>query len=488
MTVHDRLFIDGDWAESTGRATLEVISPHTEEVVGRTPAGTREDMDRAVAAARRAFDRGPWPHTDPGERAAAVGRLAGLLAERRDEVAALITEEMGCPVTVSRLGQVGEAQAVWSWFAELGAGFEWEDERAAPMGTVTVRREPVGVVAAVVPWNGPQIVIAGKLAAALVAGCTAVVKPSPLAPLDCYPLAEMIQEAGIPAGVVNIVPAGAEAGAHLVAHPGVDMVSFTGSVATGRRIGAVCGEQLKRCTLELGGKSAAIVLDDAELDATMASLRTAALINSGQTCVAQTRVLASRARYDEVVDALAETARAMRTGDPSDPATELGPLVSELQRERVEGYVELGRKEGARLVTGGERPFPRGWYVTPAVFADVANDMRIAREEIFGPVLTVIPYDDEDDAVRIANDSEFGLAGSVWTADVERGLGVARRVRTGTYGVNTYGVQACAPLGGYKCSGVGRELGREGLESYLECKSILHGESILHEGTACTTT
>jgi betaine-aldehyde dehydrogenase len=277
----------------------------------------------------------------------------------------------------------------------------------------------------------------------------------------------------VPKGVVSIVAAGRETGEHLVRHPGVDKVAFTGSTAAGRKIGAICGEQLKRCTLELGGKSAAIICDDADLDATMGWLKMASLMNNGQACVAQTRILASRGRYDEVLGALTETVRGMRVGDPADPATEIGPLVAERQRERVENYIRIGQDEGAKVALGGSgRPYDRGWYVTPTVFAGVTNDMRIAREEIFGPVLSVIPYEDEADAVRIANDSDYGLAGTVWTADADRGLDIARRVRAGTYGVNTYMIESSSPFGGYKSSGVGRELGPEGLAAYLEYKSI----------------
>ncbi|WP_329085164.1 MULTISPECIES: aldehyde dehydrogenase [unclassified Streptosporangium] len=473
MRQHDTLFIGGDWVAPAGTGIIDVVSPHTEEVVGRVPDGTPVDMDRAVAAARQAFDHGPWPRMTMAERAAVVGRLAEIYAARQGEMAELITLEMGSPITFSQLAQAPQPLGMLQYYAELGKTFPVEEERPGTFGTVTVRREPVGVVAAVVPWNVPQFVIMIKLAPALVAGCTVVVKPAPETPLDSYLLAEMVKEAGIPDGVVNIVAAGREAGEHLVSHPGVDKVAFTGSTAAGRRIAAICGEQLKRCTLELGGKSAAIILDDCDLPSAMGFLSIASLMNNGQACVAQTRILASRNRYDEVVDAVSAMVRAMPVGDPSDPATGIGPLVAKRQQERVEGYIKIGIDEGAKPVVGGlDRPYDRGWYVAPTVFAGATNEMRIAREEIFGPVLTVIPYEDEQDAIRIANDSDYGLAGTVWTADTEHGMDVARQVRTGSYGVNLYMIEMSSPFGGFKGSGLGRELGPEGLSAYLEYKSI----------------
>ncbi|MFF3668838.1 aldehyde dehydrogenase [Microtetraspora malaysiensis] len=474
MLQHDKLFIGGDWVAPAGTGTIDVVSPHTEEVVGRVPDGTAADMDRAVAAAREAFDNGPWPRMSMAERAAVVGKLAEIYAARQNEIAEVITLEMGSPITFSQLAQAPQPLGMLQYFAELGATYAVEDERPGMFGPITVRREPVGVVAAVVPWNVPQFVIMTKLAPALVAGCTIVVKPAPETPLDSYLLAEMIKEAGIPDGVVNIVAAGREAGEHLVSHPGVDKVAFTGSTAAGRRIGAICGEQLKRCSLELGGKSAAIILDDCDLPSAMGFLSIASLMNNGQACVAQTRVLASRNRYDEIVQAVADMVAGQPVGDPADPATGIGPLVAKRQQERVEGYIRTGLDEGAKAVIGGlDRPFDRGWYVAPTVFAGVTNDMRIAREEIFGPVLAVIPYDDEADAIRIANDSDYGLSGSVWTADTEHGMDVARQVRTGTYGVNMMNtMEPSSPFGGYKASGLGRELGPEGLSAYLEYKSI----------------
>ncbi|MGI5287444.1 aldehyde dehydrogenase [Nonomuraea polychroma] len=473
MRQHDTLFIGGEWVAPAGTGTIDVVSPHTEEVVGRVPEGTAADMERAVAAAREAFDHGPWPRMTFAERGEVIGRLAAIYNERQGEMAQLITEEMGSPITFSNLAQAPQPLGMLQYYAELGKTYEQEEQRPGLFGPVTVRREPVGVVAAVVPWNVPQFVTMTKLAPALLAGCTVVLKPAPETPLDAYLLAEWVAEAGVPAGVLNIVAAGREVGEHLISHPGVDKVAFTGSTAAGRRIGAICGEQLKRVSLELGGKSAAIILDDADLAATMGFLSMASLMNNGQACVAQTRILASRNRYDEVVEAVANMVNSQPVGDPADPATGIGPLVAQRQQERVEGYIKIGMDEGAKVVVGGlDRPYDRGWYVSPTVFAGVTNDMRIAREEIFGPVLVVIPYEDEADAVRIANDSDYGLAGTVWTGDTERGMEVARHVRTGTYGVNCFMLETNAPFGGYKASGIGRELGPEGLQGYLEYKSI----------------
>ncbi|TDD75044.1 aldehyde dehydrogenase [Actinomadura darangshiensis] len=475
MREHDRLFIGGEWAAPAGTGTIDVISPHTEEVIGRVPEGTEGDIDAAVAAARRAFDEGPWPRMTPAERAEIVGRLSAIYAERQQEMADLVTAEMGSPIMFSVFGQAAIPQMVLQYYVDLAGTYTWEEERQGMLGPVTVAQEPVGVVAAIVPWNVPQFTLMLKLAPALIAGCTVVAKPSPETPLDSYLLAEWIREAGIPEGVVNFVPAGREVGAHLVAHPDVDKVSFTGSTAAGRKIGAVCGEQLKRVTLELGGKSAAIILDDADLASTIEGFKLASLMNNGEACAAQTRILASRRRYDEVADALATMVGGLNVGDPADYGSEIGPLVARRQQERVENYIRIGQDEGAKLITGGlNRPLDRGWYVAPTVFGDVGNDMRIAREEIFGPVLVLIPYEDEADAVRIANDSDYGLGGSVWTSDVGHGVDVARRIRTGSCGVNMYTLDPNTPFGGYKNSGMGRELGPEGMRAYLEHKSIPH--------------
>ncbi|MDN4162433.1 aldehyde dehydrogenase [Nocardioides abyssi] len=477
MTLdRDAFYIDGRWAAPATSATLQVVSPHSEQVVATVPEGSAADVDAAVAAARRAFDEGPWPRMSPEERIEVVQAFSGLYAARLAEMADLITTEMGAPTSFSNLAQSPAPWMQIEAFLGIARAFPWEETRPGVLGPeVIVRREPVGVVAAIPPWNVPQFTTISKVVPALLAGNTVVVKPAPETPLDTYLMAELLEEAGVPAGVVNIVAAGREVGEHLVAHPGIDKVAFTGSTAAGRKIAAVCGEQLKRVSLELGGKSAAIVLDDADLAATMEGLKFVALMNSGQACVAQTRILASRANYDAVVEALAETVSGMVVGDPADPATEIGPMVAQRQQERVEKYIALGQEEGARLVVGGNGMpdgLDRGWYVRPTVFADVDNRMRIAQEEIFGPVLSVIAYDDVDDAVRIANDSDYGLAGTVWTGDPEAGLDVARRVRAGTYGVNTYTMDFAAPFGGFKASGIGREFGPEGLAQYTELKAI----------------
>jgi betaine-aldehyde dehydrogenase len=474
---YDKLFIGGAWVEPAGTGTIDVISPHSEERVGRVPEGTNADVDRAVAAARKAFDEGEWPRLAPEERITAVRRFADIYSTKFDEMSNLITTEMGSPILFSQLAQVPVPWMMLDAFIKNAEKHPWEETRTGVLTPeVLVRREPVGVVGAIVPWNVPQFTTMSKLAPALLTGCTIVIKPSPETPLDAMLMAELLQEAGIPEGVVSIIPAGREVGEHLVRHPGIDKIAFTGSTAAGRSIASICGEQLKRCSLELGGKSAAIIMEDADLGATIENLKMASLMNNGQACVAQTRILASRSRYDEVVDALGEMVGGLTVGDPLEMTTEVGPLVAERQQERVEKYIALGQEEGAKVVAGGNgRPegTEKGWYVRPTVFAGVDNRMRIAQEEIFGPVLAVIPYDGVDEAVRIANDSEYGLAGSVWTADEAAGREVAKRVRTGTYGVNKYSMDFNAPFGGFKASGVGREFGPEGIDEYVEYKTIV---------------
>ncbi|WP_081681579.1 aldehyde dehydrogenase [Mycobacterium sp. URHD0025] len=472
------LGVEADWSlDGDPGDTIEVISPHTEQPIARVPAGRPADVDTAVAAARAAFDQGPWPRLDPAERIAAVRRLADVYAQRRGEMARLISAEMGAPISFAQRAQVGLPAMMMPAFCDLAESYPWDESRAGFFGSdVRIRRNPVGVVAAVVPWNMPQFLIITKLVPALLAGCTVVLKPAPESPLDALFLAEMLKEIGLPDGVVTVVPGDAAVGAHLVGHPGVDKISFTGSSAAGRAVAAAAAANLTKVSLELGGKSAAVVLDDADPESVAAGVRSASLSNSGQICNALTRILVPAAREQEFVDALAARMTALVVGDPADPATELGPLVSRRQQQRVRDYIDLGQREGARLVCGGtDLPdgVDTGWYVRPTLFAGANNAMRIAREEIFGPVLTVIPYSDERDAVAIANDSDYGLAGSVWTADTDRGVSIAERVQTGTFGVNQgYTMDPFAPFGGVKDSGYGRELGREGLDGYLETKSI----------------
>jgi acyl-CoA reductase-like NAD-dependent aldehyde dehydrogenase len=473
----DQLFVGGTWQDPSSDAVLEVVSPHSEQVVATVAAAAPADVDRAVAAARQAFDSGPWPRTSPAERVAVIRSLAALYKERRKEMAQLITTEMGSPITFSRFSQATLPMLLMEALAQAGEELEWEAPRRGFFGSdVLVRKEPIGVVAAIVPWNMPQFLLVGKLIPALIAGCSVVVKPAPETPLDALLLAELLEQVGLPAGVVSILPAGREVGEYLVWHPGVDKVSFTGSTAAGRVVAAACGAALKPVSLELGGKSAAVVLDDADPQEVAEGIKVAGLMNSGQACVAQTRVLVPARRYSEFTDALAAMVSGLAVGDPDDPATEIGPLVAQRQQSRVREYIEQGTREGATLLVGGaEQPegLGSGWYVRPTLFTDVKSEMRIAQEEIFGPVLSVIPYSDDADAVRIANDSPYGLSGSVWTTDGDRGMAVARGVRTGSFGVNgPYSMDPAAPFGGVKGSGIGRELGREGLDSYLQSKAI----------------
>jgi aldehyde dehydrogenase (NAD+) len=476
MHTREHFFIGGEWVAPAGQGTLEVISPYTEDVIGRVPEAVPADMDAAVAAARNALEHGPWPRMAPTERAAMITALSQGIQGRNEEFARLISEEMGSPISWSMLGQSFAPTMLLDAFAGLATEFPFEERRPGVLGTCLVRRVPVGVAACITPWNVPLFIAAFKLGAAMVAGAPIVLKPAPETPLDCYLLAEIAEKVGLPPGVLNVVPAGREVGEYLVKHPDVDKVSFTGSTAAGRRIGAICGEHLKRCTLELGGKSAAVLLDDVDLGTALPGMMSNALINNGQACLAQTRILAPRSRYDEVVEAVVSSVRAMKVGNPLDPAVEIGPLVAKRQQERVNGYIEIGIAEGARAALGGDTKtrFERGWFVDPTVFADVDNRMRVAQEEIFGPVLCVIPYEGDEEAVRIANDSGYGLSGSVWTQDAARGVEIAKQVRTGTYGVNAVATMDMrCPFGGFKASGIGRECGPEGIEAFCEIQTIV---------------
>lgn len=479
MYEREQLFIDGEWTPpASGRDSgISVVSPHSEAVIGHSVAAGPEDVNRAVVAARTAFDAGPWPRMQPAERIEALTRLAGIYKERRADMAALISAEIGAPITFAKMAQVRLPLTMISAFCGMAANYPWRQDRPGLYGKdIRIVKQPVGVVAAVVPWNMPQFLTMCKIVPALLAGCSVVLKPAPESVLDAQLLAELVAAAGFPPGVLNVVPGGRDVGEQLVGHAGVDKVSFTGSTAAGRQVALACAQGLTQVSLELGGKSAAVVLDDADPAATATAIQMASLANSGQVCNALSRILVPEGRKDEFVDALAAGMQSMTVGDPADPDTQIGPLVAQRQQERVRGYIESGRSDGARLVTGGsEMPdgLETGWYVRPTLFSDATNDMRIAREEIFGPVLTVISYRDEDEAVRIANDSEYGLAGSVFTADLERGYGVAARVRSGTFGVNEgYIMDPAAPFGGVKNSGYGRELGTEGIDSYTVSQSI----------------
>jgi acyl-CoA reductase-like NAD-dependent aldehyde dehydrogenase len=474
-TDYDKLFIGGQWVEPATTEVIDVFSPATGDKVGQVPLAAAADVDAACAAARKAFDEGPWPRMSPHERQAVLAKAVALVEARADEFKHLLKLETGQPSMIVDVLQFGAGLSGLQYYAGAADKFAWKEIRNGIYGQTLVIREPIGVVGAVVAWNVPFFLACNKLGPALLAGCTVVLKPAAETPLTTNLFAEVFTEAGLPEGVLSVVPGGPETGRALTANPELDKFTFTGSSAVGREIGKLAAEKLKPCTLELGGKSAAIILEDADLDSTLPMLVFSGLMNCGQACVGQTRILAPRSRYDEVVTKLAGAVAAMQVGPPDDPASMIGPLISEKQRERVEGYIRTGIEEGARLVTGGGRPegLDGGWFVQPTVFADVDNSMTIAQEEIFGPVLAVIPYDTEDDAVRIANDSVYGLAGSVWTTDNKKALEIASRIRTGTYAVNMYAFDPGAPFGGYKNSGIGRENGPEGIEAYCEAKSVL---------------
>jgi acyl-CoA reductase-like NAD-dependent aldehyde dehydrogenase len=476
----DRLFIGGDWVRPSSDATFDVVQPATEEVFLRVAAAQAADADAAAAAARAAFDRGPWPRLSHAERAEHLRALADGLDRRAADLAVIATSEMGIVHVIAGF-LMAELGQVYRDHADLAADYPWvERHRPTAGGEVGLLvREPVGVVTAIVPWNSPAHLAAYKVAPALLAGCTVILKASPEAPGAAYVLAEVAEEAGLPAGVLNVVTADREVSELLVRDPRVDKVSFTGSTAAGRRIGAICADRVARCTLELGGKSAAVILDDADIAATCAGIAGAATFMTGQVCSSLTRIIVGRDRHDDVVDALAGALAAVTVGDPFEVTTQMGPLAMQRQLERVQRYVAVGREEGAKLATGGGRPagLDRGWFIEPTVFAGVDNGSTIAREEIFGPVLSVIPADDDEHAVELANDTIYGLNASVFTADTDRALDVARRLRSGTVGHNAFRTDFGIAFGGCKQSGIGREGGREGLLPYLEPKTvILDGE------------
>nr|WP_181772127.1 aldehyde dehydrogenase [Amycolatopsis pittospori] len=481
MRMNDKLFIGGEWTTPSGTARLDIVSPHDQTVLGRVAQALPADIDRAVAAARAAFDAGPWPRTAPEERIAVLRRVNALREARAEEIAELISAENGSALWFTRAGQPGLTRQAVA-FLKAAEAFGWEEtltpsDPSVPFRSI-VRREPIGVVAAIIPWNSPFSAALAKVIPALLAGNTVVLKVSPENSLSMNLLADLLSEAGLPSGVISVLPADRETSEYLVKHPGVDKIAFTGSTAAGRRIASLAGARLKRVSLELGGKSAAVILPDAVLEDVFAGLKFGSLLNNGEACIAQTRILAPRGRYDEVVAGLKEMMESLVVGDPADEKTFIGPMVRPGQQRRVRDYIEIGLAEGARLVTGGpEIPagLDKGNYVTPTLFADVDSTMRIAREELFGPVLVVLPYDDEDDAVRIANDSEYGLSGGVWSADEEHALAVARRMRTGTVTINGAPIGFDGPFGGFKASGVGREYGAAGLAQYVELKTVTVG-------------
>ncbi|MFT4086961.1 MAG: aldehyde dehydrogenase [Gordonia sp. (in: high G+C Gram-positive bacteria)] len=474
--AHDttELYLGGRWTAPHSAETLDVFSPATGEKIGSVPLGDENDVDAAVQAARASFESRVWRDVAPAERAAVIRRAASLINERSADLCALISAEMGAtPADVATL-QILPGTGCLNAYADAAEAYEWSEKRNGLFGETLVVREPVGVVGAIIAWNVPLFLFCNKLGPALAAGCSVVLKPAPETPLSANALAEIFAEAGVPDGVISVVPGGVATGQALVEHPDVDKITFTGSTAAGKIIAARCGETLKRCSLELGGKSAAIILDDADPAAIAPMLVFSGVLNSGQACVAQTRVLVPRDLHDAVVDAMVAVASTFTPGMPDDPGTRLGPLINDRQFQKVRAYIEAGKAAGATATL--EVPAPdtgTGNFVGPTIFTGVTNDMTIAREEIFGPVISVIVYDDLDEAIAIANDSDYGLAGSVWTADVARGVEVAKQIRTGTMGINWYAIDPSSPFGGYKNSGIGRENGREGLESYLEHKSIL---------------
>jgi aldehyde dehydrogenase (NAD+) len=466
----DKLYIDGAWVPSSGSGSIDVVNATTEAVMGHIPAGTAEDVDRAAQAARRAFDS--WSTTPVGERAKYLTRITEGLQARMDEIANLVSEEVGMPKTLSKIIQAGLPVMSFMNTANLVADFPFEEQ----VGNSLVVREPVGVVGCITPWNYPLHQIAAKVAPALAAGCTVVLKPSEVAPLNAFVLAEVIDDVGLPAGVFNLVTGtGDVVGEAMSAHPAIDMISFTGSTRAGKRVSEVASQTVKRVALELGGKSPNVILDDADLEKAVADGVGKAFLNSGQTCSALTRMLVPRSKLAEVEAIAQRVAESFTPGDPFADTTRLGPLVSDAQRTRVRSYIEKGEQEGAKLVTGGaDAPdgLDQGYFVRPTVFSDVRSDMTIAQEEIFGPVLAILPYDDEEEAVRIANDTVYGLAGGVWSGDAERAKAVARRIRTGQVEINGGAFNPLAPFGGYKQSGHGRELGKFGIEEFLETKSM----------------
>ncbi|ESW94356.1 aldehyde dehydrogenase [Mesorhizobium sp. LSJC268A00] len=471
---HVNIYVSGKLRPAHASARIPVVNPADEQEFATIPDGDEDDVSAVVDAAREAFRNSGWPQLPPSERANYLRRLAAAIDDRAEQLGAIVTAQIGMPLASSVQSNGNGTSKYYRYYAELADQLEVESERIGHGLRTIIRREPVGVAALIVPWNGPQGAIAWKLAPALAAGCTTIIKPSPEASLDSYLLTEALDESGIPPGVVNIVFGGRETGALLASHLGVDKVSFTGSTHAGQLVARACAGRFARFTLELGGKSGALLLDDADLDTFLPLVAPACIPFSGQICHALTRVLAPRARYDEVVEGIASKMAGLVVGHPLDPATQVGPLVAKRQRDRVEEYIASGREQGAKVVTGGGRPegLDVGYYIQPTVFRDVDSSMRIAQEEIFGPVVSVIPYEKEEEALAICNGTAYGLGGAVFTSDLERGMAIARRVEAGVVGINRYTLHIDAPFGGVKGSGLGRELGPEGLAAFLETKSI----------------
>ena len=470
MKIHDKLYIDGKWTPSQSSRRIDVINAATEEVIAQVPDGTAKDVALAVQAARKAFDG--WSQTPVAQRAEFLQKIADGLAARSEDIARSITAEVGMPLKLSQRIQAGLPPQVMASYAKLLHEFRFEEK----IGDALVLYEPVGVVGCITPWNFPLHQMVAKVAPALAAGCTVVLKPSEVAPLTAFMLAEVIDSTGLPAGVFNLVcGTGPVVGEALASHPDTDMISFTGSTRAGKRVSELAAATVKRVALELGGKSAAIVLDDADFARAIRGTVSSCFLNSGQTCSAHTRLLVPEARYEEAAKLAVEAAKTFNIGDPLDGKTRLGPLISEVQRERVRGYIRKGIEEGAQLLLGGpDQPlgFSKGYFVSPTVFGRVDPGATIAQEEIFGPVLSIIIYKDEEDAVRIANGTIYGLAGGVWSKDEEHARRIARRLRAGSIDVNGGGFSIEAPFGGYKQSGYGREFGRLGLEEFLEVKTL----------------
>jgi aldehyde dehydrogenase (NAD+) len=482
----DRFYIGGQWVTPSSSDTINVIDSHTEEVYLTVAEARAADMDRAISAARAAFDDGPWPRLTHQERAGYLRALGAEVVRRSADIAEMWPRESGVIAAIAAGAAYG-ARHTFDYYADLAGTFEWErPARPARGGFGLVVKEPVGVVGAIIPWNAPMGLISMKLSPALLAGCTVILKSSPEAPGEGYLIAEAAEAVGLPAGVLNVVTADREVSELIVRDHRVDKITFTGSTAAGRRIASLCGERIARCTLELGGKSAAVILDDADIETAAAALAQAECLLSGQVCASLTRIVVTQTRHDAMVEALAAAFSQVKVGDPFDPSTQMGPLAAERQRTRVEGYIAKGIEAGAALATGGGRPkdLERGWYVEPTVFGNVDNASVIAQEEIFGPVLSVIPAQDEADAVRIANDTIYGLHGAVFTSDVERARAVAGQLRTGAIGHNGFKSDFDMGHGGFKQSGIGREGGIDGLLPFLESKAILlDGPTAPYQGT-----